>query len=403
MKTCIKDLAILGGEPAFHEKLYVNRPNIGEKSRLFERIQKSIDNKWLTNHGKFVQEFEAKLTEFLGVKHCIVTCNATIGLELAIRALGVSGEVIVPSFTFVATAHAVQWLGLTPVFCDIDPVTHNLDPEQVEKAITSRTQGIMGVHLWGRACDITALTHIAENHTLKLLFDAAHAFGCSYQGKKIGNFGEAEVFSFHATKFFNTFEGGAIATNNDDLAQTIRQMKNFGLSDGMVISSGTNGKMNEISAAMGLTNLECLEEFVAVNAGNYAQYQLELGPIAGVSLLQYDENDAYNYQYIVIEIDETVTQICRDQLVAILHSENIFASRYFFPGCHRMEPYSSLFPEASLKLPETEQLVQRVIVLPTGTAISPEDVTHICQIIRLAVTHGRQLQEWFVTSQDTTA
>ena len=180
-------------------------------------------------------------------------CNATVALEIAIRAMGMSGEVIVPSFTFVATAHALQWQEITPVFCDIDPRTHNLDPNRIEEMITPRTTGIIGVHVWGRPCAVDALAEIAQRRHLKLLFDAAHAFGCSYQGQMIGNFGDAEVFSFHATKFFNTFEGGAVVTNDDELAAKMRLMKNFGFHGyDNVIYVGTNGKMSEVSAAMGL-------------------------------------------------------------------------------------------------------------------------------------------------------
>ncbi|MEI2422502.1 DegT/DnrJ/EryC1/StrS family aminotransferase, partial [Arthrospira platensis SPKY2] len=173
-------------------------------------------------------------------------CNGTIALEILIRATELKGEVIVPSFTFIATAHALQWQEITPVFCDIDPKTHTLDPLAVEKMITPRTSGIIGVHVWGQPCNIEALTEIANQHNLKLVFDASHAFGCSYQGTMIGNFGEAEVFSFHATKFVNTFEGGAVVTNNDELAAKIRLMKNFGFAGfDNVIYIGTNGKMDE--------------------------------------------------------------------------------------------------------------------------------------------------------------
>lgn len=227
-QTSIDQLAIFGGVPAFEESLHVGRPNIGKRERLLERINEMLDRRWLTNNSPFVRQFEQRIAEMLGVKHCVAMCNATVALEIAIRAAGLSGEVIVPSFTFIATAHALQWQEITPVFCDIDPHTHNLDPRRVEQMITPRTTGIIGVHVWGRACDVEALTDIAQCHHLKLLFDAAHAFGCSYKGRMIGNFGDVEVFSFHATKFFNTFEGGAVVTNDDDLANKIRLMKNFG-------------------------------------------------------------------------------------------------------------------------------------------------------------------------------
>jgi dTDP-4-amino-4,6-dideoxygalactose transaminase len=257
-----KQLAILGGSPAFQEPLHVGRPNIGGREQFMEYVNTIFENRWLTNRGPFVKQFEEELTNFLGVKHCITICNATIALEIAIRALGMQGEVIVPSFTFIASAHSLQWQEITPVFCDIDPHTHNLDPLCLEKLITPRTTGIMGVHLWGRPCAVNALQEIAGRRNLKLLYDAAHAFGCTDKGKMIGNFGDAEVFSFHATKFFNTFEGGAIATNDDELAARIRLMQNFGFAGfDNVVSMGTNGKMSEVSAAMGL-------ELPPISAGN---------------------------------------------------------------------------------------------------------------------------------------
>ena len=398
MKTCLSDLAIFGGTPAFAEKLHVGRPNIGNRQRLLERINALLDRRWLTNSGPYVQEFERHVADMVGVKYCIAMCNGTVALEIAFRAASLTGEVIVPAFTFIATAHALQWQEITPVFCDIDPQTHNIDPRQAERMITPRTTGIVGVHVWGRPCDVEALTEIAHRHNLKLLFDAAHAFGCSYKGRMIGSFGDAEVFSFHATKFFNTFEGGAVVTSDDDLAAKIRLMKNFGFAGyDDVIYIGTNGKMSEVSAAMGLTGLESLDEFIAINYRNYKRYEHELEGIPGVQLLTYDETEKRNYQYIILEIDETTTQVSRDQLVEILHAENVLARRYFYPGCHRMEPYRSYFPHAGLLLPETERLVKRVLSLPTGTSVDPEEISSICNIVRLTVAHGRQLRELLET------
>ncbi|TAM01379.1 MAG: aminotransferase class I/II-fold pyridoxal phosphate-dependent enzyme, partial [Pusillimonas sp.] len=203
------DLAINGAPPAFEKPLHVGRPNIGNREAFLQRVNQILDNQWLTNNGPMVQEFERRIAAHLGVKHCIAMCNGTVALEIAIRALGLEGEVIVPSWTFVATAHALYWQGITPVFADIDPTTHNLDPAAVRRMITPRTTGIIGVHLWGRAAPIDELQTIADEHGLKLLFDAAHAFGSTYKGQTIGRFGACEVLSFHATKSFNTFEGGA--------------------------------------------------------------------------------------------------------------------------------------------------------------------------------------------------
>jgi dTDP-4-amino-4,6-dideoxygalactose transaminase len=389
MKRTIDDLAIFGGLPSFKEKLHVGRPNIGNRERLLGRINDLLDRRWLTNDGPYVQEFERRIVEMVGVKHCIAMCSGTVALEIAIRAAGLTGEVLVPSFTFIATAHALQWQEITPVFCDVDLRTHNIDPGRVEQMITPRTTGIVGVHLWGRPCDVDALADIARRRKLKLLFDAAHAFGNSHKGRMIGNFGDAEVFSFHATKFLNTFEGGAVVTNDDELAAKIRLMKNFGFGGyDKVIYIGTNGKMSEIAGAMGLTSLESLEEYIAVNRQNYGQYQQHLAGIPGVRLSSYSETERCNHQYIIIDIDETVTRVSRDQLQAILWAENVLARRYFYPGCHRMEPYRSFFPHAGLLLPNTERLAARVLSLPTGMAVGPDEISQICQIIRLVVAYG---------------
>lgn len=392
-KSNIADLALFGGKPAFEDKLHVGRPNIGDRESLWERINDALDRRWLSNDGPYVKEFEREIGEELDAKHCIAVCNGTIGLMIALRALKLRGEAIMPSFTFVATAHALQWLNIVPVFCDIDSASHNIDPSQIEEHITSRTAAILGVHLWGRPCDVDALTEIAERHELALLFDAAHAFCCSLRGKMIGNFGSAEVFSFHATKFLNTLEGGAIVTNDDDLARKIRLMVNFGFAGlDTVISEGINGKMNEISAAMGLTGLDSLDEFVATNYRNYKQYREDLGGIPGVRLLTYNENEQCNFQYVVLEIDEASAQISRDQLAEIVRAENVLARRYYYPGCHRMEPYKSLDPEAGKRLPQTELVAKRVLTLPTGTSIGYDQIRTICDIIAFANRHADEIR-----------
>jgi dTDP-4-amino-4,6-dideoxygalactose transaminase len=392
MKHSLDELAVFGGAPAFDEKLHVGRPNIGDREQLLTRINDILDSRWLSNGGPYEQELERRIADYVGVEHCVAMCNATVALEIAIRALGMSGEVIVPSFTFIATAHALQWQEITPVFCDVDPQTHMLDPDKVERMITPRTTGIIGVNLWGQACNIEALSDIARRWGLKLLFDSAHAFGSSYKGRMIGGFGDAEVFSFHATKFLNSLEGGAVVTNDAALIEKIRLMKNFGFTyydrTGFI---GTNGKMNEISAAMGLTNLESMDEFIAVNRRNYNLYREELAELGGVALKAYDGDEKYNYQYVVLEIEESKTGATRDQLLEVLHAENVLARRYFYPGCHRMEPYRSYFPHAGLLLPETEKLTNRVLCLPTGTGVSESQIVDICQIIRFTVENGAEV------------
>jgi dTDP-4-amino-4,6-dideoxygalactose transaminase len=357
-------------------------------------MEDMLDRKWLTNNGPFVQDFEEAVADYLDVKHCVAMCNGTIGLEIAVRALDLEGEVIVPAYTFVATAHCLQWQEIRPVFCDIDPATHCLDPEQVERHITPRTTGILGTQTWGQPCEVDALRQIADAHDLRLMYDAAHALGCSYEGTMIGNFGDAEVFSFHATKFVNSFEGGAVTTNDDELAEKMRLMRNFGF-EGMdnVNYIGINGKMSEPAAAMGLTSLESIDEFIAVNRRNYEAYQRELDVIPGIKLFTYDGEQRNNYQYIILEVDEAEIGLTRDELMQVLLAENVKARRYFYPGVHRMEPYDSYYPNAGMMLPETEALCDRVLVMPTGTAVGKDDIAEIGRIVRLAIDRADEVKD----------
>jgi len=387
-------LAVLGAEPAFAKPVHVGQPNLGDRSELLTRIEDMLDRRWFTNSGPLVREFERRVADLLGVPHCVAMCNGTIALEVATRALGMTGEVIVPSFTFVATAHALQWQEVTPVFCDIDPATHNIDPARVEELITPRTTGIIGVHVWGRPCAVEALAEIAARRNLRLLYDSAHAFGCTHNGRMIGNFGDAEVFSFHATKFFNTFEGGAVVTHSDELAEKIRLMTNFGFEDyDKVVYLGTNAKMPEVSAAMGLTMLGHMDEIIAVNRRNYECYREGLRRVPGADLVPHTDDERRNYQYCVAEVDAARAGLTRDDLVRVLQTENVLARRYFYPGCHRMEPYRSYYPHAGLLLPETEKLCDRVLVLPTGTSVNAHQTKTICGLLATATSSAREVRE----------
>lgn len=378
------DLAINGAPPAFAETVHVGRPNIGDRAAFMGYVEAILDSHWLTNHGPVVGQFERAIARRLGVKHCVAMCNGTIALEIAIRALGLQGEVIVPSWTFVATAHALYWQGITPVFADIDPRTHNLDPEAVRKMITPRTTGIIGVHLWGRAAPIDELQALADAQGLKLMFDAAHAFGSSYCGQPIGRFGACEVLSFHATKAFNTMEGGAVVTDDDELAEAMRLMRNFGFKGyDNVIHPGTNGKMIEVCAAMGLANLGVFDAVIANNRGNYAAYVNALAGIPGISVLSYDPDELNSHHYIVIEVGDAYPA-SRDELAEALQAENLLVRKYFWPGCHGMQPYRDLYPHARLMLPNTIDLGSRVIVLPNGTNLAPgciETVAAVCRVL----------------------
>ena len=386
IKKALHDLAIMGGPAAFQEKLHVGRPNIGNRQKLHDRVDALLDKKWLTNNGECVQQLERRIADFIGVKHCISVCNGTIALELAIRALGLKGEVIIPSFTFIATAHALQWQGIKPVFCDISKESLNLDPSRIEALLTPATTGVIGVHVWGMPCDYESLSSVARKHQLKLMFDAAHAFGCTYQNRKIGNQGHLEVFSFHATKVFNTFEGGAVVTNEDRLARKIRLMKNFGFSGyDNVVCLGANAKMSEISAAMGLTNLESLQEYVEVNRSRYQYYKKRFAQLPGFEMLSIYHEHQSNYHYVVFKIEEKEAGLSRDQLLQVLYAENVIARRYFYPGCHNMAPYRNLYPQAGETLPFTNNICRQVLVMPTGPSISEDDIEMIYEIISVAL------------------
>jgi dTDP-4-amino-4,6-dideoxygalactose transaminase len=378
----LRDLAINGAPPAFAEPLHVGRPNVGDRAAFLARVERILDARWFTNNGPMVRELEERIASMSGVRHCVAMCNATIALEIAIRALDLQGEVIVPSYTFIATAHALNWQEIVPVFADIDAATHNLDPAAVERMITPRTTGIIGVHLWGRPAPVEALQAIADARGLTLMFDAAHAFGCSHAGRPIGSFGACEVLSFHATKFFNSFEGGAVVTNDDALAEKMRLMRNFGFAGyDNVIHPGTNGKMTEICAAMALVNLDSMPAFLAANRSAYEEYAAALDGIDGLSLVPFNDGNASNYQYVVVEIDPSF-RASRDEVVAALHAERVLARKYFWPGCHRMKPYRDLYPHSGLMLPNTEKVAARVIVLPTGANLPTGAIETITSVLR---------------------
>ncbi len=360
----------------------MGRPNVGDPQRFLARAASILDRRWLTNDGQYVHEFEDQVARICGARHCVTTCNGTQAIGLCTRALELRGEVILPSFTFVATAHALDWNGLVPVFCDVDPLTHTLDPRRVEALVTPRTSALLGVHLWGRPCAVAALEEIAARRRLRLVFDAAHAFACRDGDRMIGSFGDAEILSFHATKIVNTFEGGAILTSNDDLAARLRLYRNCGFQGvDRVVSAGTNARMTEIAAAMGLTGLESLAAFLEANGRNFRAYGDGLAGIPGITLSQTGTSRAH----VVAEVDAGEAGVTRDRLVEVLWAENVRARRYFHPGCHRQEPYRSREPDTGGRLPETERLCDRVLVLPTGTAVTPDDVRTVCQIIRLSV------------------
>ncbi len=371
--------------PKFQTPQHVNRPNSPNKDVFFALLDTVVNESNYSNNGPLVCELESKIATYLGVKHCILVSNGTLGLQLLIRALEIKGEVILPSFTFIATPNAVFWEGIEPVFCDITPGSATIDPVQCEKLITKNTSAILGVHVWGQQCDTSKLEDIATKNGLHLIFDAAHAFGCgSLNQGMIGSDGRAEVFSFHATKAFHTGEGGAITTNDSILANKLKKLRNFGFIDTDKTNClGINAKMSELHAALGLVNFESLESNFKKSAEAHSLYSSNLGSIEFVHLLKYE--DPHNFQYAVLFIKET-SPLTRNELIQILEAENVLARRYFYPGCHHMEPY--IEKNEHRQLPETDKLASSTLVLPAGANIKREDVKSICEIISRAFTQA---------------
>ena len=403
-KRDVTDLGLFGGAPLFAEPRHVGRPNIGDSQRFLLRCADILKRRWLTNNGPCVQEFEGCVAALTGVPHAVAMCNATLALQVLVRALEFTGEVILPSFTFIATAHALEWEGLTPIFADVDPVTHNLDPRQVERLVTPRTSAIIGVHLWGRPCAVDQLEALAQRHGLKLIFDSAHALGCTHRGRPLGSFGTAEVLSFHATKVANSFEGGVVLTQDAGLADRLAKMRNFGFAGlDQVVSLGTNAKMHEISAAMGLGCLESLDSFIAVNERALAAYLDELGDLPGLQFIVYETGERNNFQYVIAEVDSVQCPLNRDELLAVLQAENVMARRYFYPGCHQSEPYRTRYPWWHDSLPETNRLAQRVLALPTGAGVDPDEIRQIARLVRFALRHAEPIRRHLQSQPSTRA
>ena len=356
--------------------LHVGRPNLGSEELFLALVDEIFTSRQLTNDGPLVKLFEARLSRFLQVEHVVAVANATLGLEILVHALNMTKDVIVPSFTFIATPNAVSWCGGRPVFADAAPGSFVVDPYHVEDLITSRTSGIIGVHTFGQPCDVKALGNIAERYNVPLIFDAAHALGCTHNGQRLGGSGDAEVFSFHATKVINSFEGGAITTNDPNLATTCRQMRNFGITGyGQTANLGINAKMSEVHAAMGIVSLEKYDEIVRHNQAVWRMYRQGLDDVDGVYLIPHHPDEQTNYHYVVLEVKEG-----RDTLWEYLHAHDILARRYFHPGCHRLVPYALSNPD--LSLPRTEVLCDHLLCLPTGQDVTARDVERVCEVIK---------------------
>ena len=360
--------------------LHVGRPNIGDSEAFVEAARDILASAWLTNNGAYVQRLENEIQQYLGVKHVVAVCNGTLGLQILLSAaIDRVGEVIVPDFTFIATAQAVSASGHRVVIADVDEASHCLSPLSVERLIGPDTVGILGVHLWGNQCFVDEFRQIADRHGIRLLFDASHAFGSRFKGRAIGCFGDAEVFSFHATKVFNTFEGGAIVTNDDELADRCRKMRNFGfIGTDNVECLGTNAKMTEISAAMGLVNLNQVDQFIADNRHKYVMYKKYEDHILGLKVLEPGPGMESNHHYVVARVDEDVFGASRDHIVDVLWSHGVRARRYFYPGVSNTPPYQW---QQNAPASVSQCLCKTLIIFPTGPSVTEEDIERIAFIL----------------------
>ncbi|MFJ7439933.1 DegT/DnrJ/EryC1/StrS family aminotransferase [Methylorubrum thiocyanatum] len=363
------------------EPVFVTRPFLPPLEEFEPLLRRIWQTRILTNGGPFHRELEAQLTTHLGVPQVALFNNATTALIVALRALDLSGEVITTPYSFVATSHALLWSGLTPVFVDINPVTLNLDPARIEAAITPRTTAILPVHCYGRPCDVEAIAEIAARHRLKVIYDAAHAFGVRHRGRSVLNHGDLSVLSFHATKVFNTFEGGAIVCADPAMKDRIDKLKNFGFDDETsVIGVGLNGKMSELNAAFGLVQLRYVEEAMSGRRKVDAAYRKGLQTITGIRCLDAAEEETTNHAYfpILIEPDYPVS---RDALYDALKRVGIHPRRYFYPLISDFPAYRTLPSARRERLPIAAESAERVLCLPIYPDLDPDIVARVIEVI----------------------
>ncbi len=376
------DLAILGASPAFPVPLPVGQldfPDWGDYESAFRSI---FDRQYYTNQGPLVNLLEERLSTRLQVRHAICVTNATIGLSMVAEALEVGARVIIPAFTFIATAQSLLWTGRMPVFCDVDPQTHHLDIAHLEQLLEEGADAILAVNLWGGACRVHEIESLAQRYGVPLYFDSAQAFGSTVGGRTIGSFGKAEVFSFHATKMMNTTEGGCITTNEDDVAERLRNIRSsYGVRTVVHVDRTANGRMSEAQAAIGLLSLDVVDSRMTRNRALHDAYQSMLAGLPGLKILAPQNVDSSNYQYLICEIDEREFGLSRDELHQALHAENIVARRYFTPGIHRAPPFSALMQKSDESLPMTDRLCATVLQLPLGARVGQADVGLVCEKI----------------------
>lgn len=393
MKEGINFLALFGGVPAFHEKLHVgqmNTPNWDSYETAFRGI---FNRQSFANHGPLVKTLEEKLARYLNVQHVVCMTNGTIALMVAAKALELKGTVILPAFTFVATVHAMTWAGLEPLFCDVDETSHTITGEIVEPLIHKDVSAILGVHLWGRHCPVEEIEQLAQQYKLAHFYDAAHAVGCTYKGQMIGNFGDLEVISFHATKIINGAEGGCVTTNDSYLADKLRTIRSFHQQETFCQAPlRINAKMSEAQAAMAMLSLQDIGKNIAANQDRYMQYAQRIAGMDGVSIINYDEKEQNNYQYVVIEVDTEKCLLNRNELVRLFEAENIMARRYFAPGVHKTIPYATCCGEGSSALPVTNRLCEGLFQLPSGHDITREKISKICDLLAFLIENAQAIK-----------
>ncbi len=361
----------------------VTKPSLPPLDEYVELLREIWDSRWLTNKGQFHDRLEAELAEVLGVPHVALFCNGTIALQVGLQALKITGEVITTPYSFVATTHAIYWNHCTPVFCDVDPVTGNLDPAKVESLITPRTTAIMPVHVYGTPCDLAALQRVADTYGLRLLYDAAHAFGVTAGGRTVLDAGDVTMLSFHGTKVFTTAEGGALVTADAKLKKRIDFLKNFGFADEVtVVAPGTNGKMSELSAALGLVQLRHFDAEVEKRARVDALYRRRLAGVAGLRLLPIAPGVRSNYSYFPVFVDESAYPVSRDTLYDELKAAGYYGRRYFYPLISEFPSYRGL-PSAD-HVPVAQRLSREVLCLPIYAGLPEADVEAICDIVARA-------------------
>jgi len=353
--------------------IYVTQPYMPPLDEFVPYLEEIWDNKWLTNVGQFHNELETTLANYLGVKHLALFANGTIALVTALQALRITGEVITTPYSFAATAHSLLWNSITPVFVDIDPKTCNLDPDRIEEAITPHTTAIMPVHCYGNPCAVEKIQEIADRYGLKVIYDAAHAFKVDYKGESLLKHGDLSVLSFHATKVYTTFEGGAIVCPDAKTKQHIDYLKNFGFADEVtIVAPGINGKMNEVQAAFGLLQLKHIDTALERRREVDATYRRELSGIEGIKLLNFNSEATINGSYFPIFVDESYL-LSRDELYDKFRSMGILVRRYFYPLLSSFPMYRGLKSASSKNLPIAHNLANVVLCLPIHPDLTTED------------------------------